>query len=183
MPGRCPLPDGTWPTTPARIAATELGGIAILSAQTHGRSSGIADHPSHGVPVTSTVDLDTTSDITNLMTRRADGELERDVLRALWDLDRPAAPSEVIAEMKTDLAYTSIATVLGRLCDKGLVTRERAGRAYVYIAAGNEADLTADRIRSVLDSVSDRQSALAGFAQSLDPDDLVQLAELLKEPR
>ena len=62
------------------------------------------------------------------MTRRADGELESEVLRALWTLDRPASPSDVIDAMDTDLAYTSIATVLGRLCDKGLVTRQRVGR-------------------------------------------------------
>ncbi len=115
------------------------------------------------------------------MTRRADGELEHDVLRALWDLDRPASPSNVIAEMRTNLAYTSIATILGRLCDKGLVTRQRAGRAFVYTPSSSEADLTAQRIRSVLESVSDRRSALAGFARSLDSDDVAQLTALLNE--
>jgi predicted transcriptional regulator len=115
------------------------------------------------------------------MTRRADGELETDVLRALWHLDRPASPADVIDEMQTDLAYTSIATILTRLCDKGLATRTRAGRAYVYAAASSEADLTAQRIGSVLDAASDRQSALAGFAQSLDPADAAHLAALLNE--
>ena len=115
------------------------------------------------------------------MTRRADGELETDVLRALWKLDRPASPSDVIDEMQTDLAYTSIATILMRLCDKGLATRSRAGRAYVYVAASSEVDLTAQRICSVLDAASDRQSALAGFAKSLDPAEAAQLAALLSE--
>jgi predicted transcriptional regulator len=114
------------------------------------------------------------------MTRRADGELETDVLRALWDLDQPASPGDVIEEMHTDLAYTSIATILTRLCDKGLATRTRAGRSYVYAAATSEADLTAQRISSMLDATSDRQSALAGFAKSLDPADVAQLTALLK---
>ncbi len=113
------------------------------------------------------------------MTRRADGELETDVLRALWTLDRPASPSDVIDEMGTDLAYTSIATILGRLCDKGLATRRRAGRAFEYAAASSEAELTAQRLRTVLDATSDRQSALAGFAQSLDPSEAAQLAAIL----
>ncbi len=115
------------------------------------------------------------------MTRRADGELETDVLRALWTLDRPASPGDVIAEMDTDLAYTSIATILGRLCDKELARRKRVGRAYLYTAASSEADLTARRLRTVLDATSDRRSALAGFAQSLDPDDAAQLVALLNE--
>lgn len=115
------------------------------------------------------------------MTRRADGTLETDVLRALWNLDRPASPSDVIDEMSTDLAYTSIATILGRLCDKGLATRKRSGRAYEYEAANSEADLTAQRLRRVLDGASDRESALAGFAKTLDPADAAQLAAILNE--
>ncbi|MFT4618002.1 MAG: putative transcriptional regulator [Minisyncoccia bacterium] len=109
------------------------------------------------------------------MTRRADGALETDVLRALWNIDQPASPSDVIQDMSTDLAHTSIATILGRLCDKGLATRNRSGRAYRYEAASSEADLTAQRLRTILDAASDRQSALAGFAQALDPADAAQL--------
>lgn len=116
------------------------------------------------------------------MTRRADGELEADVLAALWRLDRPAQPSEVIEEMGTDLAYTSIATILGRLCSKGLATRARSGRAYRYAATSTEADLTAQRLRQILDATSDRRSALAGFALGLDPADAELLAELLDDP-
>ena len=88
------------------------------------------------------------------MTRRADGELETDVLRTLWQLDEPASPSDVIEAMQTELAYTSIATILTRLCDKGLATRSRAGRAYRYAAATSEADLTAKRISTMLDAAS-----------------------------
>ena len=115
------------------------------------------------------------------MTRRADGELETDVLRALWQLDHPASPGDVIETMQTDLAYTSIATILTRLCDKGLATRTRTGRSYAYAAATSEAELTARRISSMLDAASDRQSALAGFAKSLDPADAAQLAALLRD--
>jgi predicted transcriptional regulator len=117
------------------------------------------------------------------MTRRADGELETDVLQALWKLDRPASPSDVIDAMDTRLAYTSIATVLGRLCSKGLVTRRRAGRAYEYVTVCSEADLTAQRLRTVLDAASDRRSALVGFARALDPEDVAQLAAILDQTR
>lgn len=85
--------------------------------------------------------------------------------------------------MNTDLAYTSVATVLGRLCDKGLVTRQRIGRAYRYTTVASEADLTAQRLRAVLASASDRRSALIGFAQSLDPEDAAQLAAILDTTR
>lgn len=115
------------------------------------------------------------------MTRRPDGELEADVLHALWQMDRPASPADVIEQMKTDLAYTSIATVLGRLCDKGLVERQRRGRSFAYTAATSEADLVARKIHSLLDATKDRASALAGIASGLDPDDAANLVALLND--
>ena len=115
------------------------------------------------------------------MTRRPDGELEADVLQALWHLDRPASPADVIEQMHTDLAYTSIATVLGRLCDKGLVKRQRRGRSFAYTAATSEADLVARKIHSLLDATTDRASALAGIASGLDPDDAASLVALLND--
>lgn len=115
------------------------------------------------------------------MTRRPIGGLERDVLQALWRLERPASPSDVIAEMSTDLAYTSVATVLGRLCDKGLAGRQRHGRLYLYSASTSEASLTARKIHSLLDATSDRAAALAGFADGLDPADAASLAALLND--
>ena len=115
------------------------------------------------------------------MSRRPDGTLEADVMEALWALDRPASPSDVIEQMRTDLAYTSIATVLGRLCDKGLAERQRRGRAYVYRASETEAELTARKIHSLLDATQDRASALAGFASGLDPADAASLAALLTD--
>lgn len=115
------------------------------------------------------------------MSRRPDGELEADVLHALWHLDRPASPADVIEQMQTDLAYTSIATILGRLCDKGLARRQRQGRSFAYTAATTEADLIATKIHSILDATNDRASALAGLASGLDPEDAASLAALLSD--
>ena len=115
------------------------------------------------------------------MTRRADGELETAVLRELWESDRAISANEVIAAMNSDLAYTSIATILGRLCAKGLASRERHGRTYRYAGVHSESDLTAQRLRDILDGAHDRESALAGFARALDPGDVAHLAALLAE--
>ncbi|MEM9042735.1 MAG: BlaI/MecI/CopY family transcriptional regulator [Actinomycetota bacterium] len=114
------------------------------------------------------------------MTKRPDGELEQDVLRALWEIDAPVSPSEVIDHLHSDLAYTSIATVLGRLCDKDLAERRRDGRSFRYTAARSEADVAASRICSILDTALDRESALAGFARALDRDEAEHLADLLR---
>lgn len=114
------------------------------------------------------------------MQRRPDGTLEGEVLRALWDLGCPATPSEVLEAMGTGHAYTSIATTLTRLREKGLVTRQRRGRAFAYSGV-SEVELTSRRIRAVLDAASDRETALTGFIAALDPRDASRLAELLDE--
>lgn len=61
------------------------------------------------------------------------GDLERETLTTLWDLERASAREvhEQIGE-PTGLAYTTIAKVLERLRAKGLVSREREGKAFVY---------------------------------------------------
>lgn len=117
------------------------------------------------------------------MTRRPDGTLEADILRILWTLGRPATPGDVRDRLEGDLAYTSVATVLGRLCDKQLVRRRREGRAYVYEPLASEADLAGERIRTVLAAVDDRHAALAGFVRKLDPDDAAALRRLLENLR
>lgn len=114
------------------------------------------------------------------MRRRPDGTLETEVLRALWDLGRPATPAEVLDEMGTEHAYTSVATTLTRLREKGLVTRHRHGRAYAYSAV-SEVELTSRRIRAVLDAASDRETALTGFITALDRQDAARLLEILDE--
>src|SRR5215470_1881163 len=61
------------------------------------------------------------------------GELEARTLDSLWELGKASA-REVHARIgvPAGLAYTTIATVLDRLNSKGLVRREREGKAFVY---------------------------------------------------
>ena len=63
------------------------------------------------------------------------GDLEYAVLAVLWHLEAASARqihSRVGAPRK--LVYTTIATVLDRLHAKGLVSRERSGKSFIYRA-------------------------------------------------
>ena len=101
------------------------------------------------------------------MTKRADGALVHDIMSVLWTADRPLLPAEVKDQLSTDLAYTSVATVLGRLHSKGLVERHAAGRAFTYRATVAEWELAARRMNETLSATSDRNATLAGFASGL----------------
>ncbi|MEZ5411210.1 MAG: BlaI/MecI/CopY family transcriptional regulator [Acidimicrobiales bacterium] len=114
--------------------------------------------------------------------KRPDGALEADVLGVLWAADgQSLSPAEVNERLPTDLAYTTIMTVLTRLWKKGLAERVEAGRGYAYRATYSESELTSQRIRDMLDHAHDRASALAGFVDSLDTGDIQHLRRLLAE--
>jgi len=115
--------------------------------------------------------------------RRPAGGLEQEVLGVLATASTPMTPADVQAALGSDLAYTTVMTALSRLCEKGAVTRERAGRGYAYAWAADRSTLTARQMRRLLDRGEDRESVLASFVAELDQKDGRLLAQLLgQEP-
>ncbi|MFI1927710.1 MULTISPECIES: BlaI/MecI/CopY family transcriptional regulator [unclassified Streptomyces] len=113
--------------------------------------------------------------------RRPAGELEASVLAALRAADGPLTPIAVRLALGTDLARTTVTTILTRLRAKGAVTRTHAGRGYVYTPAQDPPGLTARRMHAELDKDADRDTALARFAGDLGPQDRQLLRTLLDE--
>jgi predicted transcriptional regulator len=113
--------------------------------------------------------------------RRPIGALEHEILGVLWKAERPMTPSEVLAGLDADLAYTTVMTVLGRLWNKGLAERVKVGRAFAYTPSISEADLSADRMRAALDRSSDSMATMSHFVANLDPATKEQLRALLKK--
>ncbi|ATL25462.1 BlaI/MecI/CopY family transcriptional regulator [Streptomyces formicae] len=111
--------------------------------------------------------------------RRAQGELEAQVLAALQSAREPVSAAWVQERIGGDLAYTTVMTILTRLLAKDVVTRERAGRSFAWTSASDEAGLAAFRMRKVLDGESDREAVLASFVTTLSPGDEQLLRELL----
>jgi predicted transcriptional regulator len=59
------------------------------------------------------------------------GSLELKVLEALWRLPAAASVRDVHNEFP-NIAYTTVMTTMDRLHRKGILDRQKAGRAYVY---------------------------------------------------
>jgi predicted transcriptional regulator len=113
--------------------------------------------------------------------RREAGELESEVLAALWASSEPMTPGDVLKELGGSLAYTTVMTTLARLFEKGLVARRRSGRSYSYSPSVREADLAARRFRTMLDRGHDRDAVLQGFVGELSPDEERALRTLLSD--
>jgi len=109
------------------------------------------------------------------------GALEAEVLDVLWHADGPVTPAQARTAMGTDLAYTTVMTILVRLWEKGLVERTKQGRAYAYSAVVSESDLVANRMRDALAGASDRSATMSRFVDGLGKREAAALRELLDE--
>ncbi|MEH0470050.1 BlaI/MecI/CopY family transcriptional regulator [Streptomyces sp. B21-097] len=114
--------------------------------------------------------------------RRPAGELEAAVMAALWAADAALTPGEVQTELASDLARTTVTTILSRLYDKGVVDRRQRGRGYAYHPVQDAPGLTARRMHTEFDRdrASDRETVLARFVAQLNPDDEQLLRQLLE---
>jgi predicted transcriptional regulator len=112
--------------------------------------------------------------------RRAPGELEGEVLAALWAAGVPVGAGTVREQVAGEPAYTTVLTILTRLHDKGLVTRERAGRAYLYSPVRDKAGQAAAGMRDLMEHGGDRAAVLARFVSELSEEDEQLLEQLLR---
>ncbi|NKZ03721.1 BlaI/MecI/CopY family transcriptional regulator [Actinomadura latina] len=107
--------------------------------------------------------------------------LEDAVLAALWEGARPMSPAEVQAVVDGSPAYTTVMTTLARLARKGLASRVREGRGYLYAANVDEAGHTAAAMNELLCRRNDRAAVLARFVSELAPADEALLHGLLRD--
>ena len=82
------------------------------------------------------------------------GGTEMEVLREVWALGRATARDvhdRISARRR--LAYTTVMTVTKNLADKGYLTYETEGTAYVYTAARAPEEVRASVLSGILDKV------------------------------
>lgn len=113
------------------------------------------------------------------------GPLELRVLDALWAHAAPATVRDLQPQF-ADIAYTTLMTTLDRLHRKGVLTREKSGRAFRYATTHSrdelESQLAAGALRAALvsddaalrplmscfvDAVGERDRALLGELEAL----------------
>ena len=112
--------------------------------------------------------------------RRQPGRLEDEVVAALAASPGPLTTGEVLDQLDSGLAYTTVMTTLTRLYDKGMLSRERVGRAYAYQLTSPESRV-ARSLHGALEDSPDRDLALARFVDELEPDDIPLLRRLLDQ--
>jgi predicted transcriptional regulator len=117
------------------------------------------------------------------------GSLEYAVLVALWDLGTATA-KEIHARVgaPAGLVYTTVAKVLDRLHAKGLVSRARTGRAFVYRASVERERVERARAHDLIGrflgpAPQPAMGTLVDAVESLDPELLEELARVIRNRR
>jgi len=112
------------------------------------------------------------------------GELQGEVMAAIWKLGEATVDAVRDEQPKRRRsAYTTVQTVLNRLVGRGLLERERKGRAFVYRPALQEPEYLSRSIVGRLAGASPdaRRAALVNLVDDLDPGDREQIARRAKQ--
>lgn len=112
------------------------------------------------------------------------GELQLQIMGVLW-----RAGEGTVEQVRAALppryrsAYNTVQTVLNRLAERGLLSRQREGHAMVYRPTLSEAEYLSRAIDQTLAGASSeaRQVALAQLIGSIDGKELATLKRLAKQ--
>ena len=86
---------------------------------------------------------------------------EFDIMKVLWRLERGTVAdvrSEHALLFASDLAYTTVMTLLGRLAAKGAVKVDRSRQPFVYRPAFRRDSVVRERLKQFIDSVFDGEA-------------------------
>lgn len=96
-------------------------------------------------------------------------ELEQEAMNIVWEC-KECSIREIRARLKKRLAYTTVATILQRLDDKGFVSRKESGIFLIYSAKVTKEryikNLAKSFVGKFFNSFGD--TAMASFVDSLD---------------
>jgi len=70
------------------------------------------------------------------------GSLEKEIMDIMWH-ECPCSVRDVCTKIQAnrEVAYTTIMTVMGRLVEKGVLCREKKGKAHVYRVCTSRKDM------------------------------------------
>lgn len=109
-------------------------------------------------------------------------DLEADIMDVVWSRNlQTFAVSDVleVLQRRRAIAYTTVMTTVARLFDKGVLTRERDGKRYLYAPRWTREEFLETTARDVLKGLgTPSRPALALLAETVSGADEATLDEL-----
>lgn len=103
-------------------------------------------------------------------------------MHRLWSWGRPATARDVLTDINTQrtIAYSTVKTVADILYRKGMLRREKEGRAWLYEPTCTRQQYTAALMQEALGSNPDPAGALLSFVERISPGEADALREALR---
>lgn len=98
------------------------------------------------------------------------GALEKKIMEVIWRRGKTSVRDVLIGLRAEKLAYTTIATIIQRLYNKGLLERKEEGRGYIYFPKLSKESYSKKIAKSFIKSFvhSFGDAAIASFAESIE---------------
>jgi predicted transcriptional regulator len=118
------------------------------------------------------------------------GTLEREVMAIVWR-EKDISVRDACERLGSTVAYTTVMTTMDRLFKKGLLTRRKIGRAFVYRASATRHELEGAVASELVQSLLHREggeplpilSSLVDAVSDRDRALLDELERLIREKR
>ena len=117
------------------------------------------------------------------------GSLERDVMALVWRRGELNV-RDACDELGSIVAYTTVMTTMDRLFKKGLLTRRKVGRAFVYRATASRTEIegavATELVHSLLQREGEPLPVLSSLVDAVSDRDralLDELERLIREKR
>jgi predicted transcriptional regulator len=116
------------------------------------------------------------------------GPLELEIMRILWNKQKATVQDvldDLVRRAQKPYAYTTVMTVMSRLHSKGILSRQKNGKSYVYSSCVSPDGLiertSYKTVKTLLDHYGDL--AMAQFVNiiSHSPEQLARLKQLIRE--
>lgn len=111
------------------------------------------------------------------------GSLEAELMEVVWSTAPPVTARDVHERATAEVKYVTVVTVLNNLWRKGLLSRERDGRAFQYRATSTREEFVRAASEGVFRGLLDLSPRIAvnSFVGVLDALSLDQIEELRAE--
>lgn len=118
-------------------------------------------------------------------------DLETEIMDVVWSQrlgDFAVGDVLAVLEKRREIAYTTVMTTMGRLHEKGLLTRRRDGKRYLYSPQCSREEFLQSSAREVLEGLGhtsgrDAVALLAETVSSADAEVLDELEGLIRRRR
>mgnify|MGYP001054937776 FL=1 len=118
-------------------------------------------------------------------------DLEAEIMEIIWEfqhLEFSVGEIVTVLERRRDIAYTTVMTTVARLYEKGLLSRTKHGRKYLYTAIQSRQEYIVQLTKDVIQQLppigqETAVSMLIDRIDDADDDVLSKLEEMIRQKR